>query len=162
MNIIPCIFLEKMQHLTVNTISEELNFFHDDLPHAGLFKAKLLQWGVSYMTGTTWSSICILVIYIFLLSFRVLLFHFQTYRKNSTVVSTALNAALKGSSKALFPSIHTILHILLTFPVTTCTCERSISVPNRVKSCNLITQTGWKVIRTLHHYWLQGSSHRLG
>ena len=36
----------------------------------------------------------------------------------------------------MFPNIHTILRIMLTFPVTTCTCERSISVLNRVKSFN--------------------------
>ena len=29
---------------------------------------------------------------------------------------------------------------MLTFPVTTCTCERSISVLNRVKSFNRTTQ----------------------
>ena len=57
------------------------------------------------------------------------------------MVPTALNAALKGSSKALFPIIHTILHILLTFPFTTCACERRILVLNRVNSFNHTTQT---------------------
>ena len=41
----------------------------------------------------------------------------------------------------MFPNIHTILRILLTFPVTTCTCGRSISVLNRVKSFNRTSQT---------------------
>ena len=34
-----------------------------------------------------------------------------------------------------------ILRILLTFPITTCSCEQSISVLNRVKSYNRMTQT---------------------
>ena len=34
-----------------------------------------------------------------------------------------------------------ILRILLTFPVTTCSCERSISVLSRVKSYKRTTQT---------------------
>ena len=41
----------------------------------------------------------------------------------------------------MFPNIHTIIRILLTFPVTTCECERSISILNRVKSFNRTTQT---------------------
>ena len=41
----------------------------------------------------------------------------------------------------MFPNIHTIIQILLTFPVTTCECERSISISNRVKSFNRTTQT---------------------
>ena len=41
----------------------------------------------------------------------------------------------------MFPNIHTIIRILLTFPVTTCECERSISILNRVKSFNRTPQT---------------------
>ena len=41
----------------------------------------------------------------------------------------------------MFPNIHMTLRILLTFPVTTYSCERSISVLNRVKSYNRTTQT---------------------
>ena len=52
-----------------------------------------------------------------------------------------MKSALKGSYKQSFPNIHTILRILLTFQVTSCTCERSISVLNRVKSFNRTTQT---------------------
>ena len=52
-----------------------------------------------------------------------------------------MQSALKGLSKQLFPNIHTILRVLLTYPVTTCTCERSISVLNRMKSFNRTTQT---------------------
>ena len=51
-----------------------------------------------------------------------------------------MQSALKGLSKQLFPNIHAILRVLLTYPVTTCTCERSISVLNRVKSFNRTTQ----------------------
>ena len=41
----------------------------------------------------------------------------------------------------MFPNIHSILRILLTYPVTICECERSISVLNRVKTFNRTTQT---------------------
>ena len=45
----------------------------------------------------------------------------------------------------MFPNIHTILRILLTFPVTTCSCKKSISVLNRVKSYHRTTQTDERV-----------------
>ena len=51
-----------------------------------------------------------------------------------------LKSAVKKSNKILFPNIHTILRIIMTFPVTTCECERSISVLNRVKTYNSTTQ----------------------
>ena len=41
----------------------------------------------------------------------------------------------------MFPNIHTIIRILLTFPVTTCECERSISVLTRVTTFNRTVQT---------------------
>ena len=40
----------------------------------------------------------------------------------------------------IFPNIHTIIWILLTFPGTTCECERSIYVLKRVKSFKRTTQ----------------------
>ena len=52
-----------------------------------------------------------------------------------------LKSAVNRSNKILFPNIHTILRIIMTFPVTTCECERSISVLNRVKTYNRTTQT---------------------
>ena len=55
-------------------------------------------------------------------------------------IATALRSAVKKTKSIMFPNIHTILRIMLTFPVTTCTCERSISVLNRVKSFNRTTQ----------------------
>ena len=60
--------------------------------------------------------------------------------KKSSEVITALISAVKKTKSILFPNIHTILRIILTLPVTTCTCKRSISVLNRVKSFNGTTQ----------------------
>ena len=55
--------------------------------------------------------------------------------------ATTLSGALKGTSHIMFPNIHTIIRILLTFPVTTCECERSISVLTRVNTFNRTVQT---------------------
>ena len=55
--------------------------------------------------------------------------------------ATTLSRALKGTSWIMFPNIHTIIRILLTFPVTTCECERSISVLTRVNIFNRTVQT---------------------
>ena len=52
----------------------------------------------------------------------------------------ALTSAVKKTKSIIFPNIHTILRIMLTLPVITCTCERSMSVLNRVKSFNQTTQ----------------------
>ena len=54
---------------------------------------------------------------------------------NNTYVS------IENFEQHIIPNILTILRIMLTCPVTTHTCERHISVLNRVKCYNPITQT---------------------
>ena len=61
------------------------------------------------------------------------------------MVPTTLTSALNSSNNTLFPNIHTVLRIMLLFSVATCTCERSISVLNRVKSYNCKTQTDERI-----------------
>ena len=46
MGIIPTMFIEEMKEKDVNQMAEKFQFFHDDLPHTGSFKAELLQWEV--------------------------------------------------------------------------------------------------------------------
>ena len=60
--------------------------------------------------------------------------------ENTSDVPSTLRTALKRKNSLMFPHMHTILRIMLTFPVTICTCERSIAVLNRVKSYNRTTQ----------------------
>ena len=62
--------------------------------------------------------------------------------ENSSEVATPLISAVQKTKNIMFPNIHTILRIMLTLPVTTCTCERRISVLNSIKSFNRTTQIG--------------------
>ena len=67
--------------------------------------------------------------------------YFQTFWKNDDLPPTTLKSALTRSNRLFFPNIHTVIRIMLTFPVTTCECERSISILNRIKKFNRTTQT---------------------
>ena len=81
---------------------------------------------------------------IVILYYKLELLHFYNYcrhtGKNTSDVPSTLRTALKRTNSLMFPNMHTILRIMLTFPVTTCTCERSIAVLNRIKSYNRTTQ----------------------
>ena len=48
MDIIPSIFIQKMQGMEPNEIARKFDFFKDDLPHPGSLIAELLQWQVRY------------------------------------------------------------------------------------------------------------------
>jgi hypothetical protein len=70
-----------------------------------------------------------------------LLLFFQTFWQNSPDIPETLQGSLKKTDSLMFPNIHTILRLLLTLPITTCTCERSISVLGRIKTFNRTTMT---------------------
>ncbi|XP_057310628.1 52 kDa repressor of the inhibitor of the protein kinase-like [Hydractinia symbiolongicarpus] len=63
------------------------------------------------------------------------------WRTFTGVLPTTLQGLLKHTDKLLFPSIHEAIRILATIPVTTCTCERSISGLRRVKTWMRNTMT---------------------
>lgn len=63
------------------------------------------------------------------------------WRTFTGVLPTTLQDLLKHTDKLLFPSIHEAIRILATIPVTTCTCERSISGLRRVKTWMRNTMT---------------------
>lgn len=42
--------------------------------------------------------------------------------------------ALSFANESMFPNIHRLLHIICTIPVTSCECERSVSVLRRLKT----------------------------
>ena len=44
------------------------------------------------------------------------------------------SSALLFARKSMYPNIHTILHLVSTIPVTSCECERSVSVLRRLKT----------------------------
>ena len=43
--------------------------------------------------------------------------------------------SLQHASERMFPNINCLLRVICTLPVTTCECERSISVTRRLKTC---------------------------
>ena len=45
-----------------------------------------------------------------------------------------LQSLMKETDKVIFPSIYEVIQILATIPVTTCSCERSISGLRRVET----------------------------
>jgi len=56
------------------------------------------------------------------------------FRNNATVKFTTLQETLKACSSSLYPSVHTILRLLLITPVTSATVERSNSSLRFVKN----------------------------
>ena len=47
MNIIPSVFIQKMEQLDMKQIVAMFDYFTDDLPHPVSFEAELQQWKVS-------------------------------------------------------------------------------------------------------------------
>ena len=47
---------------------------------------------------------------------------------------TTPTKALSHATKCLFPNVHTLLRLICTLPVTSCKCERSVSVLRRLKT----------------------------
>ena len=67
----------------------------------------------------------------------------QEWCSMSEEVHTTLTEVLLFADAVTFPNIHTALRIFGTLPVTTCTCERSISTLRRLKTYlrNSISET---------------------
>lgn len=63
--------------------------------------------------------------------------------------------SLSYASELLFPNVHRLLRLILTLPVTTCECERSVSVLHRLKTYlrSTMGQTRLTGLALLHvHY----------
>ena len=56
------------------------------------------------------------------------------WKKYEGKFPTNLSDLIKMTDKTIFPTIHEALRILATIPVTSCTCERSISGLRRLKT----------------------------
>ena len=66
--------------------------------------------------------------------------------------------ALLYASKNMYPNIHTILRLICTLPVTSCECERSVSVLRRLKTYlrSTMGQDRLSGQALMHiHYWMQ-------
>ena len=57
--------------------------------------------------------------------------------------------ALVYASKNMYPNIHSTLHLICTLPVTSCECERSVSVLRRLKTYMRSTINGLNVFLKL-------------
>ncbi|XP_065650483.1 52 kDa repressor of the inhibitor of the protein kinase-like [Hydra vulgaris] len=70
--------------------------------------------------------------------------------KNS--LPTTLTKLLPLIDRITFPNIFTLIQILATIPVTTCTCERSISVIRRLKTYlrNTMPQNRFNSLALMH------------
>ncbi|XP_057297665.1 52 kDa repressor of the inhibitor of the protein kinase-like [Hydractinia symbiolongicarpus] len=56
------------------------------------------------------------------------------WRNYQGALPTDITSLIKSTSRQTFPSIHEVLRILATIPVTSCTCERSISGLRRLQT----------------------------
>ncbi|XP_065681470.1 52 kDa repressor of the inhibitor of the protein kinase-like [Hydra vulgaris] len=77
----------------------------------------------------------------------------EVYWKNhSETAPKTISDSLQKCDGNTFPNISTILRILCTVPVTTCTCERSLSALKRIKTslCNSMTDDRLNGISMLH------------
>ena len=63
------------------------------------------------------------------------------WKSFASVVPSNLQELLKHTDRKIFPSIHEAIRVLATIPVTTCSCERSISGLRRVKTWMRNTMT---------------------
>ena len=77
--------------------------FDNDIPHSGSIRSELDVWFI-FWTG-----------------------HFTGNRPDS------ISSTLKIIDEYAFPDIYAILKILAVIPITTCSCERSISTLRRLK-----------------------------
>lgn len=70
----------------------------------------------------------------------------QRCRREKGVLPLKLSDVLPFIDKMNFPNIYTAFHIFATIPVTTCTCERSISVLRQLKTYlrNRMTDTRFR------------------
>ncbi|XP_047144703.1 52 kDa repressor of the inhibitor of the protein kinase-like [Hydra vulgaris] len=77
----------------------------------------------------------------------------EVYWKNhSETAPKTISDSLQKFDGYTFPNISTILRILCTVPVTTCTCERSLSALKRIKTSlrNSMTDDRLNGISMLH------------
>ena len=87
------------------TVGHLLEAYRDDLPNPSSLEVELHLWKCK------WSSI-----------------------PTSTNVPDTPAESLKVASYNMFPNIHTIFRLVCTLPVTSCECERSVSVLRRLKT----------------------------
>lgn len=94
-------------------MTEETNWKEQALDVAALYKDDLPLPGNMDMELVCWES------------------QWKDYEGN---LPSTPQETLKQCSQVFSPNIHTVLRLICTFPVTSCTCERSISGLKRLKT----------------------------
>ena len=85
-------------------LDELLEYYADDIPNPSILEAELHLWKCKWATTPS-----------------------------SDLPDTPAKA-LKKANESIFPNIHQLLRIICTIPVSSCECERSISVLRRLKT----------------------------
>ena len=71
----------------------------------------------------------IIIYSIFYTQFKVIFIHFKLW-----IVQNSLLDVLNSTDKQFYPDIYTILSLLLTLPMGSCSCERSFSALRLLKT----------------------------
>ena len=81
------------------------------------------------------------------------------WRNNQAELPQHVKKVLERKPKTSFTNINRVLHLLAVLPVTTCSCERSISALRRIKK--YIESTMHQVIITVLQYFIPPGELRL-
>ena len=81
------------------------------------------------------------------------------WRNNQAELPHHVKKVLERKPKTSFTNINRVLHLLAILPVTTCSCERSISALRRIKT--YIESTMHQVIITVLQYFIPPGELRL-
>ena len=113
--IIPTLMFQLDESSKMNwreNFSEFCTMYKSDLPNERLMNSEMDLW------ETFWSS-----------------------KRDMKNLPARISDTLKQTDPLIFPNIFTMLKILAVLPVTTCSCERSISVLRRMKTYSRSTMT---------------------
>ena len=81
------------------------------------------------------------------------------WRNNQAELPQHVKKVLERKPKTSFTNINRVLHLLAVLPVTTCSCERSISALRRIKT--YLRSTMHQVIITVLQYFIPPSELKL-
>ena len=107
MQLLPSEIIKNSSELSTADIQSLSDFYEDDLPSSRSFECELNLW------QNYWNS------------------------EGCLTIAEGLNTlakVLKNTDKDMYSSIYTLLVIMATLPVTSCECERSISMLRHIKS----------------------------
>jgi len=108
LSLIPSILVNLTPAEGKKTLLEAVNLYQDDLPSIGSIKSEVHNWMVKWEKNTK--------------------------DQGHTSLPSTLGTPLSQTSSSMFPNFRTLLTILCTLPVTSCSVERSFSGLKRIKT----------------------------